>query len=53
MPTQLSYGDVIYLRVLSISDRWLSGGGAYRLTIESQSIKLPDGTVLTMLSLAK
>lgn len=35
------------------ADRWLSGGGAYRLTIESQSIKLPDGTVLTMLSLAK
>lgn len=35
------------------ADRWLSGGGAYRLSIESQSIKLPDGTVLTMLSLAK
>lgn len=35
------------------ADRWLSGGGAYLLTIESQSIKLPDGTVLTMLSIAK
>ena len=35
------------------ADRWLSGGGAYRLTIESQSIKLPDSTVLTMLSLCK
>ena len=34
------------------ADRWLSGGGAYRLTIESQSIKLPDSTVLTMLSIA-
>lgn len=35
------------------ADRWLSGGSAYRLTIESQSIKLPDSTVLTMLSLCK
>ena len=35
------------------ADRWLSGGGTYRLTVESQSIKLPDSTVLTMLSLAK
>jgi Zn-dependent peptidase ImmA (M78 family) len=35
------------------ADRWLSGGSAYRLTIESQSIKLPDSTVLTMLSLGK
>lgn len=35
------------------ADRWLSGGGAYRLTIESQSIKLPDSTVLTMLSLGR
>ncbi|MCK9366574.1 MAG: ImmA/IrrE family metallo-endopeptidase [Metallibacterium scheffleri] len=35
------------------ANRWLSGGGAYRLMIESQSIKLPDGTVLTMISLAK
>ena len=33
------------------ADRWLSGGGAYRLTIESQSIKLPDGSVLSLLSL--
>lgn len=35
------------------ADRWLSGGSAYRMTIESQSIKLPDSTVLTMLSLGK
>ncbi|MFZ5538561.1 MAG: ImmA/IrrE family metallo-endopeptidase [Pseudomonadota bacterium] len=35
------------------ADRWLSGGGAYRLTVESQSIKLPDGSVLSMLSLVK
>jgi Zn-dependent peptidase ImmA (M78 family) len=33
------------------ADRWLSGGGAYRRTIESQSLKLPDATVLTLLSL--
>ena len=32
------------------ADRWLSGGGAYRLTLETQSVKLPDGTVLTLLS---
>lgn len=35
------------------ADRWLSGNGAYRLTVESQSIKLPDGTVLSMLSLVR
>jgi hypothetical protein len=35
------------------ADRWLSGGGAYRLTLESQSIKLPDATILTMLTLVK
>jgi Zn-dependent peptidase ImmA (M78 family) len=35
------------------ADRWISGGGSYRLTVESQSIKLPDATVLTMLTLAK
>ena len=35
------------------ADRWLSGGGAYRLTVESQSVKLPDSTILTMLTLAK
>lgn len=32
------------------ADRWLSGRDAYRLTIESQSVKLPDSTVLTVLS---
>ena len=31
----------------------IGAGGAYRLTIESQSIKLPDSTVLTMLSIAR
>ncbi|WP_418321501.1 hypothetical protein [Piscinibacter sakaiensis] len=35
------------------ADRWLSGGGAYRLTVKSQSVKLHDSTVLTMLTLAK
>lgn len=35
------------------ADRWLSGGGAYRLTVESQSVKLPDATVLTLLALVK
>jgi len=35
------------------ADRWLSGGGAYRLTLESQSVRLPDGTVLSLLSVAR
>ena len=35
------------------ADRWLSGGGAYRLTIESQSVRLPDATVLSLLSLVR
>lgn len=35
------------------ADRWLSGSGAYRLTVESQSIKLPDGSVLSMLSVLR
>jgi Zn-dependent peptidase ImmA (M78 family) len=35
------------------ADRWLSGSGAYRLTIESQSIRLPDGTVLSLLAFVK
>lgn len=32
------------------ADRWLTGRDAYRLTIESQSFKLPDSTVLTVIS---
>lgn len=35
------------------ADHWLSGRDAYRLTTESQSIKLPDATVLTLISLVK
>jgi len=35
------------------ADRWLSGGGAYRLTIESQSVRLPDATVLSLLSFGR
>lgn len=31
---------------------WLSGPGVYRMEISSQSIKLPEGSVLTMLSMA-
>jgi hypothetical protein len=31
----------------------MPGGGAYRLTVESQSIKLPDATVLTLLTLSQ
>lgn len=35
------------------ADRWLSGPNAYQLSVESQSIKLPDVTVLTIVSLVK
>jgi Zn-dependent peptidase ImmA (M78 family) len=32
-------------------DRWLSGRDTYRLIVQSQSIRLPDGTVLSLLSI--
>lgn len=32
------------------ASRWISGPGAYRMEVWSQSIKLPEGSVLTMLS---
>jgi hypothetical protein len=35
------------------ADRWISGQGVYRMTVQTQSLKLTDGTVLTMISLAK
>lgn len=33
------------------ASRWISGPGAYRVEVWSQSIRLPDGSVLTMFSL--
>lgn len=33
------------------ADRWLQGPEAYRRTVETQSLKLPDGAVLTMITL--
>lgn len=33
------------------ADRWLAGAGVFRMTVQSQSMKLPDGTALTMLAL--
>lgn len=33
------------------ADRWINGRDAYRLMVESQSVKLPDGTVLTLVRL--
>lgn len=33
------------------ADRWLTGPDVYRMMVESQSSKLPDGAVLTMLTL--
>lgn len=33
------------------ASRWISGPGAFRMEVLSQSIKLPEGSVLTMLSL--
>lgn len=34
------------------ADRWFTGSGVYRLMVFSQSQKLPDGTALTLLTLA-
>lgn len=34
------------------ASRWISGPGAYRMEVWSQSIKLPEGSVLTMFSVA-
>jgi Zn-dependent peptidase ImmA (M78 family) len=33
------------------ANRWMSGPGAYRQTVESQSMRLPDGTVLSLILL--
>lgn len=33
------------------ASRWISGPGTYRMEVWSQSIKLPEGSVLTMLTL--
>lgn len=35
------------------ANRWLSGRDAYRLDVTTQSVKLPDSTVLTMISLGR
>ena len=35
------------------ADHWLQGPDAYRLNVESQSMKLPDGSVLTVVSILK
>lgn len=35
------------------ANRWVSGRDAYRLEVASQSVKLPDATVLTMIALVK
>jgi Zn-dependent peptidase ImmA (M78 family) len=35
------------------ADRWISGRDVYRMTVETQSLKLPDGTVLTMITIVK
>lgn len=37
--------------VKEAADRWLQGPDAHRRTVETQSLKLPDATVLTMISL--
>ena len=34
------------------ASRWISGPGTFRMEVWSQSIKLPEGSVLTMLSIA-
>lgn len=35
------------------ANRWISGDDAYRFEVTTQSIKLPDSTVLTMISLGQ
>ena len=35
------------------ADRWISGQGVYRMNVQTQSLRLPDGKVLTMIALAK
>ncbi|MCT8178911.1 ImmA/IrrE family metallo-endopeptidase [Variovorax sp. CY25R-8] len=37
--------------VKEAADRWLQGPEIYRRTVETQSLKLPDGAVLTMITL--
>jgi hypothetical protein len=37
--------------VKEAADRWLQGPDAFRRTVETQSVKLPDGTVMTMITL--
>lgn len=51
--------DMVYGKLGGLSrpkreaaDRWLSGPDAYRKTLTSQSLKLPDGTVLSMIKIA-
>lgn len=34
------------------ASRWISGPGTYRMDVWSQSIKLPEGAILTMLTMA-
>lgn len=34
------------------ADRWISGRDAFRLSVESQSVKLPDGTALTVFAIS-
>lgn len=33
------------------ADRWLNGSGIFRMSVSSQSIKLPDGTALSLITL--
>lgn len=35
------------------ADRWFSGSNAYQMTVETQSVKLPDATVLTLIALVQ
>lgn len=37
--------------VKEAADRWVQGPDAFRRTVETQSLKLPDGTVMTMINL--
>jgi hypothetical protein len=36
-----------------LANRWISGREVFRIEVDSQSIKLPDATVLTVVTLVK
>jgi hypothetical protein len=46
-----SKGNGLSRPVKEAADHWLQGPEAYRRTVETQSLRLSDDTVLTMITL--